>query len=84
MNTYQRIVAALIRAKPDTDPTYIMPSATAVDLKLDSLDQVEFGVELESAFGIDCDKPPFDKVRTLGELEFEIEKFVALKRARAA
>lgn len=82
--TYQRIVATLNRAKPGIDPARIMPSATAVDMKLDSLDQVEFGVELESEFGFDCEQPPFDKVRTLGELEFEIERFIALKRARAA
>lgn len=83
MSNWQRIVAILTGL--GVDQARIMPSATAVDLKLDSLALIDFACEVEQAFAVDLDAAEFQKVRTLGELEFEIEKFLALKaHARAA
>jgi acyl carrier protein len=83
MSNWQRIVAIL--KSLGVDDARIVPSATAVDLALDSLSLIDFACEVEHAFAVDLDAPEFQKVRTLGELEFEIEKCLALKaHARAA
>ena len=66
----------------------IMPSATlqTVGLVKDLLAMIELGLFLEAEFAIDVEQEPFlTKVRTLGELEFAIERVIAFrKQARAA
>lgn len=56
----------------------ITPAATLVSMRLDSLDQVEFAVMVEDVFGVDLETVRFQRVRTLGELVFEIERHNAM------
>jgi acyl carrier protein len=86
MTVAQRI-ASILTGKMGIPADKIVPSADLQTLGMikDSLAQIELGLELEIEFGIDCEREPFTKVRTLGELEFEIERFLATgKQARAA
>lgn len=86
MTVAQRI-AAILTGQFGIPPEKIMPSATMQSLGLtDSLEQIEFGLELEIAFdGLDVQSPRLQLITTLGELEFEIERVIALgTQARAA
>lgn len=80
MTTFDRIETILVKLK--VDRALITHAATMVDLKLDSTDQIEFAIEIETAFKIEIDpqKPPFDTVRTLGDLVSAID---TLKNQRA-
>jgi acyl carrier protein len=76
----------ILTSEMDVPPEKIMPSATFQSLGFDSMRQIDFALLVEMEFPqIDVDQHPFDKLITLGELEFEIEKKIALDaRGRAA
>lgn len=84
MGTYERIETILVHHL-FVPLERVMPSATFLTLRLDSLDQVEFAVEVEREFAVDLDHSIFATVSTVGELVFAIEKYQALvAHARAA
>jgi acyl carrier protein len=71
----------ILTSEMDVPPEKIMPSATFQSLGFDSMRQIDFALLVEMEFPqIDVDQHPFDKLITLGELEFEIDRV----KARAA
>jgi acyl carrier protein len=72
-------LAFILTSEMDIQTEKIMPSATFQSLGFDSMRQIDFALLVEMEFPqVDVDQHPFDKLITLGELEFEIEKKIAL------
>lgn len=80
MNTFDRIAKILTTQFGIAHE--LGPADTFLTLDLDSLDQVDFAVEVEMEFDVDLlDDPIFSTVATIGELVFAIEKHKALRAA---
>lgn len=81
MSTFDRI-AALLAGPIGVEAEKITPAATLRDLGIDSLDQVDFALELEAEFAIELDDHQcFDGVASLQQLAEAIDR---IKQARAA